>query len=313
MISLVRSCLCRLATAFVAATLATPALAASCPMVSVEQIEAALPDYAPWHLDSGGPGACQFRAEYEDEQGSSSTVSLQLLQQFHPSPKAAAEMMRTLRTEFAKASTIKPISLRGAAPGAFTYGVDAKGSHQGFWWYAQVGRAILSGMYMPAAGLEVDADEEAAVLAVVQTAVGDTAAPTTAAKAAQCPDFDEALIKKLIPGKNVSIERFGSNSCLAKNEKNAVVMFSRLDNVDPTSAGQIAQSATTACTFEPVPTLGELGRISYNCTMGNKHAAVNFYKNQAWFDFSVIPNGEPTAKQRADLIELANRRYAQPE
>lgn len=311
MTSVFRSCLRRMAMLTTAA-LATPVLADTCPMVSVEQIEAALPDYDPWQLKSGGPGACQFWGEYEDEQGSISSATLQLMQQFHPSAKAAAEMMHTLRSEFAKSSTIKPINLRGAAPGAFIYGVDAKGTQRGFWWYAQVGRAILSGMYVPASNRQIDADEEAAVLTIVQAAVGDTAAPTTAAKAAQCPDFDEALIRKLIPGKTVSIERFGSNSCLAKNEKNAIVMFSRLDNVNATSAGQIAQSTATGCTFEPVATLGEFGRIGYNCTSGNKRAEVNFYKNQAWFGFNVIPNGEPTAKQRSDLIELANRRYAQP-
>ena len=303
----------RLAALAVAATLSTPVIADTCSMVSLRQVEAALPDYSPWTLKSGGTGACRFEGVVEDD-GSRSFVTLHLQQQFHPSAKAAAEMMKTLRTEFAKTYPIKPLALRGAEAGAFTYGDTAgNGALRGFWWYAQIGRAILSGIYMPPGNAEVDAEEEAAVLSVVQAAVGDTAAPATAAKAARCPHFDEALIRKLIPGKQVSIEQFGNNSCLAKNEKNAVVMFSLVENVTPTSAGQIAESTATGCTYDAIAPLGTLGRIGYACTSGNKRASVNYYKGSGWYGFDLVTGSEPTAAQRQDLIELATRRYQRPD
>ena len=303
----------RLAAFALALLLSTPAVADTCPMVSLRQVEAALPDYSPWTLRSGGTGACQFEGELHED-GSILVVNLHLLQQFHPTAKAAAEMLKTMRTEFAKVYRIRPLTLRGAEAGAFTYGdTGPGGALRGFWWYAQVGRAILSGMYMPPGNAEVDADEEVAVLSIVQAAVGDTAAPATAAKAAQCPHFDETVIRRLIPGKQVSVEQFGSNSCLAKNEKNAVVMFSRVDNVTATSAAQIAESTATGCTYEAVAALGQFGRIGYACTSGNKRASVNYHKAGAWYGFDLVTGSEPSLAQRQDLIELASRRYQRPD
>lgn len=300
-----------LATAVAASlSFASPALADDCGIISLAQVSAALPDYEPWVLRSGGTGACQFEGEVQLEGGSVSYVSLHLMQQFKPSKRNAAELMQTLRQEYAKSYVIKPLKLLGAEPGAFTYSADTQGaSLPGFWWYAQVGSAILSGIYMLPGQMQIDEEEEAAVLSLVQKAVADTGNPATAAKAARCPHFDEALIRKLIPGKKVTIEQYGANSCMAKNESNAVVLFSRATDIDPTSMAQIADSTATGCTFEPVPSLGEFGRIGHHCTMGNKNAAVDFYKDRARFSYTVVPNGEPTAQQRADLIELARRRY----
>ena len=290
--------------------LASPAFADDCGILSLAQVSEALPDYQPWVLLSGGTGSCHFEGEVRLEGGSFTQVTFRLTQQFKPSKQDATKQMQTLRQELAKSYTLKPLTLRGAEPGAFTYSSDTRGkSLPGFWWFAQIGSAILSGIYLLPGQMQLDEEEEATVLSLLEKAVADTANPATAAKASRCPHFDEALIRKLIPGKKVTIEQYGVNSCLAKNENNAIVMFSRIADVDEATMAQIARSSASGCTAELIPALGEYGQIAHHCTMGNKNAAVEFYKDHARFSYSLIPKGEPTAQQRADLIKLARRRY----
>jgi hypothetical protein len=289
--------------------LAQPALANECNIVSLEQVNAALPNYSPWVLHFGGPGGCRFEGQY---QGSYlNYASLSFTQQFHPSKQAATSNLNSTRKETEKTYRLKPISLRGAEPGAFIYGEDANGnSARSVVGYVQVGRAILLAHFSPPAEVALSKEEEAGTIGLLQVAIADTGSPNTAQQASRCPYFDDALIRKLIPGKKITVEQFGELSCLAKNEKDATVMLSRTININPRMVDQIAQSTATGCTFEPVPALGEQGRMGHHCTSGNLRAEAAFFKDESYVSISVMPNAEPTAQQRADLVELARYAYS---
>lgn len=288
--------------------LAQPALADECKIVTLEQINAALPNYAPWVMHFGGPGGCRFEGQY---QGSYlNYASLSFTHQFHPSKQAATSILSGIRKEAEKTYQLKPISLRGAEPGAFIYGGDANSSTHSTIGYVQVGRAILLADFSPPAGVVFSKEERASTIGLLQLAITDTSNPKTAQLASRCPYFDDALIRKLIPGKKISVEQFGELSCMAKNEKNATVMLTRMVNIDPRMIDQIVQSTAVGCTFEPVSTLGEQGRLGHHCTSGNPRAEAAFFKDESYVSISVMSNAEPTAQQRADLVELARYAYS---
>lgn len=304
----------RLCRPFLAAALlllaGTPAFAEECRMISLEQLNAALPHYAPWTLYSGGTGGCRFEGEYEGTR--LNYAALSFTQQFHPSRQVATSILDSIRKESAKSFKLQPVTIPGADPGSFFAAHEENGEpRNSMMWYVQAGRAIILGSFTPAVDAPSALSEETALMDLLKRVVADTRNPVTAQQAAQCPYFDEALIRKLIPGKKVSMERFGENSCMAKNEKNAVVVLSRSANIDARVAENLLRSAATGCTFEPQPSLGEYGGISHHCSSGNLRADVVFYKDDSHFSLSLSTNGEPTGKQREYLIELARFVYNQ--
>lgn len=300
-----RLALC-LATLALSSLSTTPAFAEpeSCKIVSTAQVDAALPNYAPWTLQSGGPGGCRFEGEYEGSR--LNYASLSFTQQFHPSKAAATAIMNSIRQETEKSFKLKSINLRGAEPGAILYDRDAGGeSIRSIFWYVQVGRAIIIGSFGPPAEAPLDTAEESAAIKLLQSAIADTRDPATAQQASKCPYFDDAIIRKLIPGKNIGIERFGENSCMARNERNAVVMLMRSTNLKPAVADNMNRAAAADCTFEPAPALGDKGGIAHHCRSGNPRADAVFFKGDSYFSISLTPQTEPTEKQRADLLDLA--------
>lgn len=276
-------------------------------MVSVEQVQAALPHYS-WALDSGGAGGCQFSGQRREGR-STSQASLSFLQQYFSSPAEAAAMLRHMRTEFGKTYTLTALP----ASGGFLYSMAAEqGSVSATGWYVPAGRGLLSGMFVPPQAPGVVAGELDGLRTLLQAAVADTGRAPTAARAGQCPALDTALVRKLLGTQAVKIESFGSDSCLA-SARSGILNFSRMGGLDAQTQAQLTESMRPAdCANEAVPSLGTQAELSHRCTSGAKRAQVAFFVPGERHEFSFMPAGnqEPTPAQRADLIELARRAAA---
>jgi hypothetical protein len=286
-----------------------PAFAADCSIVSPQQVDSALPEYAPWHLYSGGPGGCRFEGTYKGSRKNHAVLSFS--QQFHASSKAATDILNSVRKRSEKDYKLKQLKLPSVEPGSFLSSTDADGTpHHSMFWHVQVGQAIIIGSFSPPSGAPGATNNEAAVTSLLKIAVFDTRSPVTMEQSSQCPYFDDAALRKLIPGK-LTVERFGENSCLASNDKNAMVLLSRSNNINTRTAENMLRSVASGCSFDRQASLGEYGGISHHCTSGNPRADVVFHKGNSYISISLAPNGEPTAKQREHLIELAQFVYNQ--
>ncbi len=287
--------------------LSAAAQTGTCPIVSDADLTVALPDFQSWTLLSGGPGRCQFEGKVPDEDGDSWTLaSLTLMQQYKSSPKEAAEIMQVMRTEFAKQYTLTEVKLAGAVPGAFRFN-----SGNVSWWYAQAGKSVLSVMYV--GGQEQRAaPQEQGLNDILQKAVTATDQPAAAAAAGVCPQFDASLVRKLLGGKKVEIQQFGTTSCIASNPSSDALMFTGVETKNEAEAAQLFDSMRSDdCTNEALASLGPRSELSYNCSQGNKRASVSFFKDAMRYEYTLVMEGrEPTAQERAQLIEQARLRFA---
>lgn len=288
-----------------------PARAETCPIISQAELQAALPQYGQWKTVSAGPGGCRFEGQHHI--GDSKYITLLgCTQQFFGSKAEAAETLTTLRDGFEREHPLMRLSISGAEPGGFSFRAVDPEANPGAasWWYAQANAGILSCFYNPPQEGVDDADAEAeAITQLLQTALQRTAQPTAAKKALACPYFDPGLIKKLIPGSKIKIQQFGADSCLATNERNESVLFMRMADIGENTARNVAESIDAACTTERRPDLGPLGRVNHGCTGGNPRATASYFRDGAHYQFDILPNREPDARQRADIVELARWNY----
>jgi len=125
------------------------------------------------------------------------------------------------------------------------------------------------------------------------------------AKAEKCPYFDMALIKQLLPSDDLSIAVPGPDSCMVSAGSNALIIsVTRGTNNAAQAIGNMLKDS--GCTVEQLPRLSKPNGIMYACkTGGNARAQILFMAKGGFFDLSFVPTQEPTAEQRATLIELA--------
>lgn len=124
------------------------------------------------------------------------------------------------------------------------------------------------------------------------------------AKAEKCPYFDMALIKQLLQSDDLSIAVPGPDSCIVSADSSAVMIsVTRGTNNAAQAIGNMLKDS--GCTVEPLPRLGKPSGITYACKSGNPRAQILFMAKGGMFDLSFVPTTEPTAEQRAALVELA--------
>ena len=124
------------------------------------------------------------------------------------------------------------------------------------------------------------------------------------AKAEKCPYFDMAVIEQLLPPDDLSIAVPGPDSCVVSAGGSVVmVSVSRGTNNAAQAIGNMLKDS--GCTVEALPRLGKPNGIMYACKGGNPRAQILFMGKGGFVDLSFVPTQEPTAEQRAKLVELA--------
>ena len=78
-----------------------------------------------------------------------------------------------------------------------------------------------------------------------------------------------------------------------------------------TLASNVGAMAAGGCKAEPLSGLGSNASLQYACAEGNPRAVVRFVSGPRMFEVSLIPGKEPSAEERATLVELAKYTYAQ--
>ena len=193
------------ASAFAAALLtfssATPTFAAeTCDFISLSTITSKVPAAAPWRVTNGGTGACAFEGQSR-EGDTIRSVILKFTQQVQDTPEEAVEMINTMKEAF----TADHDLAKNPKLGSDGFFMLQKGQplKDTISWWSHRGRMVLSGLMLTPGGASISATDRDNLTDVISTTLALTAAPRAHAKAAQCPYFDDAILKKLLPGTNV--------------------------------------------------------------------------------------------------------------
>lgn len=270
------------------------AAAEECGWLSNAAVNKAFPGYAPWSTQVGGTaGSCQFISTRRG------VAIFGVNQMVHPSPKEALELVRSMKAEMQKTHTVVPVPRLGAE--AFMYQPkdgDATENRSTMLFTGHRKQVVILGTLNLREPISPEQQTAAETLMLSAFVLADD--PEALDAAANCPYFDKAVLKKLLPGKGMNQQTYGSNSCMA-NDGPAVVLVS----VMPARAA--GGMAGAGCTNEPVAALGASGRMTYACQDGNPHVKVGYVAGKDYIEFSFVPGHAPTAAEREMLVELARK------
>ena len=275
-----------------------PVLAAEeCGWLPTADVDAALPDFAPWRVMTGGAaGSCTFL-------GSGGPNIFGANQLLKASPAEATSLVRGMRTEMEKSYTVTRIKELGAE--GFSYrsksGPKAEGpdDDRSIMFTGHQGRVVVTANFN--LGTTVTPDHVAAATKLVQAALAIDKDPAALAAAANCPWFSTDVLKKLLPGKDFSQQTFGSNSCMAQ-AGGSVVLVSIIETNNP---DQVMENSGGGCKREAVAELGDTAEMLWPCEGGRPHAKLRYLSGNRMIEYSLAPGREPTAAERKLLIELA--------
>ena len=243
--------------------------------------------------------------------GANPAAMLTVMQMFKETAQEATAFTRQMKTAMAAEQAVTPVSGGGVGAESFFYRSKGDTATGPMFWYAHSDRVVLSGMLIGGGASRDGKTEGSMIASLATTALAASIKPSAAIKAAECAFFDRQLVSKLLPGKALKIQQFGDDSCMANNESNAVVMFTRVNARDAISLSQIRESQLQdRCKNERLAALGDGAFVKYACADGAPRATVIFTKGLSSYEFSLMPKKEPTAQQRVDLIATAARAYA---
>jgi hypothetical protein len=281
--------------------------AETCDFISLGTITSKFPAAAPWSVTNGGTGACAFEGQSR-EGDTIRSVILKFTQQVQDTPEEAVEMINTMKEAFtADYDLTKNPKLGSDGFFMLQKGQPLKDTIS---WWSHRGRMVLSGLMLTPGGARISTTDRDNLTDVISTTLALTAAPRAHAKAAQCPYFDDAILKKLLPGTKQKVQQFGNNSCLAEGDNDVVVMLTRLEARNKGTFVAQTKDEAKSCTVEQPTGLGEAAYLMFACKGGgNPSASIKFLKGSDAFDVSLLPGKEPTAAQRADLVTMGRHIY----
>lgn len=301
-----------------ALTMASPAHAeTSCGFMTVDQVDELLAPYRPWQVSKGGAGFCEFTAtRWKGPNGQVTRIpaTLSIGQQYWDSKREAAKFTQMTRTESATAGKIiTRLSDQGAGAESFTY-ASKLGPVYVLHGTGHANKAVVSVDLVTPASLLPPDDERAMFAGLMAAATRSSTPPEIATKTAQCPHFDPALLRKILPGTAVTIQQHGTDNCMAHNGGDTTVAFQRRHAQTTDDLKQSIEHGLNngLCKTERLAQFGAAGLLSYECTVGARQAGVSFVKGLDTYKFTVVMEHEPTAKDRAALIALAKQRWDQP-
>lgn len=274
----------------------TALAATKCPLIDVALLNKGLPDGAPWRAMSGGQGECSFMGAKDTGQsfGFAHMVA-------ESAPKATAAAL-SMKDAVVPTSRVEPLPVLGEY--GIAYGMKDEGGQvndKSVFFYGHRGAVGVSG-YLNLASVITVAQRDFAANLIAST-LGVASSAKAMAKETNCPFFDEAMVKRLLPAGDVTISVPNKTMCVV-SASGAVLMVSA--NASPQSTQAVANMLKdNGCTVDVLPQLGKVAGISHHCTGGNPRAQVLFVSGGRMFDVTLVPTSEPTDAQRATLVELA--------
>lgn len=296
------SCRSPLALLLALAAVAAPVAAEDCGWLPTSKLDQAFPQYAPWEVMVGGvAGSCKFASD-----SSRPANIFGANQMIKASADEAEQFVAEMRAPMSQSYAVTPLPALGAQ--AFTYRPKPGSGMEdrSIYFVAHRQQVAVIASLVTQDPVTPAAIEAASGLVRAALAIGSD--PDALAAAANCPWFDPATLKRLLPGQGFSAQTFGSNSCMAQAEGQAVIV-SIHDAADAAVLGGAASDGG-GCQREPVAALGAEGSLSYGCSAGRPNAKVRMIAGAHFVEYAFAPGREPSAAERALLVELATKAQA---
>jgi len=133
--------------------------------------------------------------------------------------------------------------------------------------------------------------------------LGVASNPKALAKATNCRYLDPNLLKRLLPAGDMSTIVPDSNNCVVSAGGNVITVAVTKDARGWATAERLLKDG--GCTVDTLPNLGKGAGIAHHCSKGNPRAEVLFVTGSRMFRLLYAPVAEPSADDRAALVELA--------
>ncbi len=271
--------------------------AEECGWLPVERLNEAFPDQAPWSTMVGGSiGSCKFL-------GSGLPHLFSATQIVKATPKEAEEYVSALREGMKENYEVTAAPELGELAFRYRPRPEVDDSGRAVFFVGHRDRVVV----MSSLNFQKAITEEQMVAAqpLIHAALALADDEKAIEAATSCPWFDETVLDELFGGASYSENVFGETSCMA-NVDTRVLMVKILETDNP--AGLIESMSSLAggsCTSERLPGLAGAAVLEYACSSGNPRASVRLAAGAAMIEYTFAPGEEPTAEERALLIELA--------
>lgn len=268
--------------------------AVKCPTIETAMVEKGF-GHGPWQAVSGGQGECSFMAaDTSNNFGFSHMVS----ESTELATKAAIEM----RDAVAGTSVVVVLPSLGEKGIAYQM-KDEKGAVNpgSMFFYGHRGSLTVSGYLNLTSAITPEQRDLAANL--IASTLGAASSARKLAKESDCPYFDDALVKKLLPTGSVSAIVPNKESCIVSADGRVITLSMIKDARSGDRARGMMQGSS--CQQDALPKLAEIAAILHHCSEGNPRAQVVIARDGRSLDIVYIAGPEPSAEQRAILIELA--------
>lgn len=271
---------------------------ARCGWMSTQTLDSLLPAAAPWRVMVGGAmGSCKFTGSG----GRGGIAVLGAHQMLKADAAEAAELAKSLRANLGADYRIETDAALGEH--GFLYFPKDAGGAESRLSVSYVGHyrhvAITGQLVLPVgAGFETWRSGANEFMRAA-LAVADDAQAT--ADAARCRWFDEPILRRLLPGDGFSQQAFGANSCMAQNGNSMALILSVQDGVGADVAARMREAG---CTWDAAPAAGADAMLGHSCSGGRPRAILQLRHDGKLLQYAFAPNREPTAAERALLVEL---------
>ena len=253
------------------------------------------PAAAPWRVISGGTGQCSFSTR-------NTSVNLGFSHSVMASPEAAAAATAEMRQAVTSTSLVAPMPILGDLgfayqPKAPTGGVDPAS----MFFQGHRGRVTVSG-YLNLRSAITAAERDLAAGLIAQT-LGVASRPKALARQENSRYLDPELVRRLLPADDFAAIVPDANNCVLSAGGRAMTLAISRDTRG--RATMERQLKGGGCTVDPLKDLGKGGFIAHHCGTGNPRAEVLFASNGRTVRLLFAPASEPSAEERATLVELA--------
>jgi hypothetical protein len=244
---------------------------------------------------SGGPAECSFR-------GKTTSINLGFNHMVSPSVQAADAAAVEMRQAVAATSVVEPIPALGEKGFAYQPKKDnGQVDRTSMFFYGHRGTVGVSGYLNLKDPITTEQRDFAANL--IASTLGIASSPKALAKATNCRYVEAALVQRLLPGGDVQSIVPDANSCVVSAGSKVITVSASKDTRPWAAAERMLRNER--CTVDPVPNLGKGGGVAYQCGSGNPRAEVVVTTGSRWVRVLYAPSAEPSADERATLVELA--------
>lgn len=268
--------------------------APKCPAIETWMVDKGFSEAAPWRVMSGGAGQCSFTTR-------NSSVNFGFNHMVVKSEEAALASAIEMRQAVAGTSVVEPMPSLGENGFAYQPKKDnGQVDRTSMFFYGHRGTVNVSG-YLNLKGAITPAQRDLAANMLAGTLRVATN-PKALAKETNCRYLDPDLVKRLLPADDVATIVPDANNCVVSAGGRVVTVSVARDTRGWATAERLLKEG--GCTVDAIPNLGKGAGIAHHCRDGNPRAEVTFISGSRIFRLLYAPAAEPSADDRAVLVDL---------